>query len=688
MTPGSFSRPLRIACWLAFAAALLANLFIWNQPGASALGHGHSFRQFQTAVTTRYLVRDGLRLDYETPVLGPPWSIPMEFPIYQYTVATVVRLTGAPLESAGRWVSMAYFWSALPAVWLLLGLWGIARETRLLALALLLSCPVYLFFGRHFMIETTALALALWFLWAFARAIRGGSVGHGLLAVVLGVAASLAKITTFFSFGLAAALLMAAEMRMRPREWRRLLAWSGLIMLPALVLSVLWVRHADGLKAQNPLGNFLVSSRLHAFNFGPLGERFDPGVWLKFYNVIREKVMTELVLAFALVGAALAPRSRQWLLGASALCFVAVLGVFTNLFFIHDYYFEATAVFLVLAVALGLEGLVTSAAFPLGLRILVPGLVILAQLVRFWGEFGIQFTGAQPGQPPVAALVKQLTEPDDVVAVIGQDWNAGMLYFSDRRGLMVPAGSEDNLAALQESVALLGPRRIGALVITGGFRERSQAVHTLTRIMKVAPRAIAEGHDTQVHLPGDRVPELPARLTGHEFPGFKIDRDYDPAKEAPAPESETDLTLPAWAGKFSMASPAPQRATGLFPLSFTDRDGTQVIGTHAPNSIYFQPPAGARHLQAVGGLFPGAYEGAEYTDGVTIEVWESLPGGRQHLHFQRALLPRERPADRAEFTLELNLDRPFAGPVYLRVDPGPAGRVNYDWFYWRNIKIH
>jgi hypothetical protein len=40
-------------------------------------------------------------LAYETPVWGYPWSIPMEFPIYQWIVA-LFGLIGIPIETAGR----------------------------------------------------------------------------------------------------------------------------------------------------------------------------------------------------------------------------------------------------------------------------------------------------------------------------------------------------------------------------------------------------------------------------------------------------------------------------------------------------------------------------------------------------------------------------------------------------------
>ena len=44
----------------------------------------HSFRQTQTAISTYYMAEDAsVFADYITPVLGKPWRIPMELPIYQ-----------------------------------------------------------------------------------------------------------------------------------------------------------------------------------------------------------------------------------------------------------------------------------------------------------------------------------------------------------------------------------------------------------------------------------------------------------------------------------------------------------------------------------------------------------------------------------------------------------------------------
>ena len=56
----------------------------------------HSFRQTQTAITAYYLAQNDLSLSsllfYETPVLGYPWQIPMEFPLYQYIGALIFKV--------------------------------------------------------------------------------------------------------------------------------------------------------------------------------------------------------------------------------------------------------------------------------------------------------------------------------------------------------------------------------------------------------------------------------------------------------------------------------------------------------------------------------------------------------------------------------------------------------------------
>jgi hypothetical protein len=125
----------------------------------SMLSTYHGFRQAQTAISVRYLLKGGSWLAYETPVLGPPWSIPFEFPLYQWIVALVVKSGLLPLEQAGRFVSESFFFSSLYPLFKILGLLNLSKRQRYYILALFCVSPLYIFWSRSFMIESTALAL-------------------------------------------------------------------------------------------------------------------------------------------------------------------------------------------------------------------------------------------------------------------------------------------------------------------------------------------------------------------------------------------------------------------------------------------------------------------------------------------------------------------------------------------------
>src|SRR5262249_34319229 len=75
---------------------------------AASIGWHHTvldslaFRQAQTALTAYFMVGRTPCLAYETPVVGPPWSIPFELPVYQWIVAAVVTFCHTPMDETGR----------------------------------------------------------------------------------------------------------------------------------------------------------------------------------------------------------------------------------------------------------------------------------------------------------------------------------------------------------------------------------------------------------------------------------------------------------------------------------------------------------------------------------------------------------------------------------------------------------
>ena len=159
---------------------------------------GNAFRQTQTAITALFVQREhNFSLAYPTPVLGKPWSVPFEFPLYQWTVAVVSDTTGLGLIKCGRLVSAVCFFLGLPALWLLLGRMGLPWVRRAVAMGMVLTCPLLIFYARAFLIETMALMFALWFLAAFVAAVEKRSIGWLVVANVAGMGAGLVTVTTF-----------------------------------------------------------------------------------------------------------------------------------------------------------------------------------------------------------------------------------------------------------------------------------------------------------------------------------------------------------------------------------------------------------------------------------------------------------------------------------------------------------
>ncbi len=103
-------------CLLLLLAATAAAYLMAHRWNASLIDR-HSFRQTQTAISVRSMLDGGPWLAYETPVLGRPWSIPFEFPTYQWLVALTVLATHLPLDQAGRVVGVVSFGMLLLAVY-------------------------------------------------------------------------------------------------------------------------------------------------------------------------------------------------------------------------------------------------------------------------------------------------------------------------------------------------------------------------------------------------------------------------------------------------------------------------------------------------------------------------------------------------------------------------------------------
>jgi len=123
----------------------------------------HAFRQTQTALTAYYFIKNGFSFAYETPVVGQGWSIPFEFPIYQYITALITQLLNLDLSKTGRLVNLAFTSATCIPFYFSLKLLKVKPSATFFSLTLFISSPIYLFWGGTFMIEGAALFFMMGF---------------------------------------------------------------------------------------------------------------------------------------------------------------------------------------------------------------------------------------------------------------------------------------------------------------------------------------------------------------------------------------------------------------------------------------------------------------------------------------------------------------------------------------------
>lgn len=647
---------------------------------------GGEFRQAQTALSAYWIkAENNFSLAYPTPVLGQPWSIPMEFPLYQWTVVVTGKLTGWGLTKAGRAVSIACFYLCLPAVFLLLARWRVAPGHRWLVLAVIVTCPLYIYYGRAFLIETMALMFGLWFWVAFERAVIERSRLWFTVAVVAGTGAGLVKVTTFLLYLLPVGIWAARRLwsARQGGEWRRDCAWMAGILAPSFAATIWWVRFADMTKLANPLGRDLVSASLRSFNLGTNATRFSAEMWQTKLGIVAWELTWLPVLLLGAILVFSFGRARWREIAGCTVVFGSVLFLFPGLYTYHTYYYVANAVLLTMALGLTLVALAESR--------LRRGVVWLAVMLVTGGQIGHYLRAYYPSQAAVtiggdalSRSLETLTQPDDVLVVLGQDWNSMLPYYAKRRALMLRDDMAQQPARVAEALAALHGVKIGALVIAGtpdgreGLLERAVA-------LGISRQALYVWGNTVVYVPAERHAALVRAVASHPF----AEISFAPGVEVPQAKVVSEwcnfADLEPWQRPlFAGMQPKPIRFFSTYGPALAEADGRWLFGAHPVTRLVFALPAGRHVLRTTLGLPEEAYGAAlteaDSSDGVEVSLFALGAGEERRLVATRHFDPRHNAGDRGmEQPMSMEFILSEAGEVELYFGPGPQDRVTRDW---------
>jgi hypothetical protein len=442
----------------------------------------HAFRQTQTAITVKYLLKGGPWLAYETPVLGPPWSIPFEFPLYQWLVALTAQIGIFPVEQSGRLVGILMFLATLPPLYTILKSLTLEKNQIFLMLALYCLSPEYLFWSRTFMIESTALALSMYYLtfivWRYDKRF-GPERENGLLWIGMALAGALAamvKITTFFAFfvaGIAFFLWRSFGERRDAKWWREgdigtLLKFFVFAVLIPVAALFLWTSFSDTLKSANPLARHLTSTALREWNFGTLSDKLSLKTWMLFFTrIVRDLIGNSWLLVLAVPAALFCRRQRLIIAIVLLVLFLLPMATFTNLYYRHNYYAYANGIFLIAAIGVICSDLWE--ADHLFKRVI--GMTLLCCVLAFSSYHYLVHYFPKQGVSSDLSLIKNdidniIPNEDDIIVVFGAGWSSAIPYYLDRRAVMFNS-NDINDQDFHETLKNLATYRVGAIIFVG-----------------------------------------------------------------------------------------------------------------------------------------------------------------------------------------------------------------------------
>lgn len=433
--------------WLCFAYALYIAVKYSNQ----ALLDQYSFRQTQTALTAYWFAKDGFQLAYETPVAGPPWSIPFEFPLYQYLVSIISKSFGFPLDAVGRITSFIFLALCIIPVRSITNNLKIKELSFYIFVALLFSSPVYIYWGRTFMIETAALFFSIAAIKYFIDIIQEkNSLKSGSLFLLFMTIGILQKATTGLPILALLCLIYIyvwieeAFTSNKPFSNKKIMLLIIYFGIP-LLIGVLWTIYTDQIKLLNGLGINLTSKSLSAWNWGTLSQKlsFDlyrEVIWKRIIEQNLSGILGVAILLIALLSNT--NKTVKSIIVISLLMGLLPIFLFTNLHIVHTYYQSANMIFFIYSVAISL-GVVLNNYFKKNIIIFtITVLMIMSNYFwlnkEYFGFIKAKYNKENSRDFSVSEIIKKEIPEGKYFVAFGNDWNSSFAYLSERKSFTVP----------------------------------------------------------------------------------------------------------------------------------------------------------------------------------------------------------------------------------------------------------
>jgi hypothetical protein len=508
-----------VATWVA--------VFFAGQP----LLEWEAFRQTQTALTSYWMIQEGWQLPYQTPVLGYPWAVPFEFPIYQSIVALIAWLGNFPLDPVGRLVSFCFLLACAWPAFAILRRLNLPADVGWTFCALLWSSPLYLFYGRTFLMETAALFFSLAAI-PYALDLRDHHPRwrSAVLFAIFATLGMLQKITTGFPVvAVMGFVLLTPRLRplgLRVSSWRQG-GYIAVALSVPIVAGLLWTSYAGSVRAQNRAGAGTTFGEQSAYYLGSLDQRLNLDL-LKtiFWDRIIEPNAAGVLGLMLICGALLlGDRPTRLIVSISLVLFALPIFLFFNVHYFLEYYQTSSALFLLAALAVACSLWLPRFAGWYSAAPLVGVILVGANLFHFFVRYGpllrkeIDVTHTRT--LAVSDVISRYTPLDSGILVFGLptkdgpaypviSWSSEVAYYSQRKALTVEEGSEESFG--DNPASFLGGKALGAIVFCSRDniqRHRGLYERIIDRYAVDSRPGLFQVNDCYVWLPEAKLIELP-----------------------------------------------------------------------------------------------------------------------------------------------------------------------------------
>ena len=430
----------------------------------------YQWRPLHTELTAYWFVREGIDLiHYQTPLFGPPWQIPIEFPLFQATAAILFQAGLGSFDFACRLTALLYFYASALFLYLLCRRMFSDGFTRFVILSLYLWLPFNIHYSTEPLIDYLALACALaYFYFILVWLETRSSFWNVLLAAICGSLGMLVKPTTMpvvlvpILVFVLKDILTTYRKNLKPvfdiqgllkKLWTQRSHWLALMMMAIIpvVLWSIWTRHADSIKDRSVFTQWHTSQAMVNWYFGSWDLRTDPGVWIRSIDEAEELLLPYGLSIFAVLGIFVAAghipfpgettQTRLFILSVLASLSV-ILAVFLSLYQQQYYYISFSAWMAVLG-GYGLARswqISQSKGHTLSLMFAVWAVVFLAFNMKDHATLrSLAMSENRKLERSIAKIqkVQQYIPLDNWVVVVAYDWEPSYAYWLQRKAMVV-----------------------------------------------------------------------------------------------------------------------------------------------------------------------------------------------------------------------------------------------------------